>query len=359
MTHAMIRTATACAATMLVLGSGVRAGADRIQVTPNESARRVDVTIDGRPFTSYVWPERLKKPVLYPIRSAKGTLVTRGWPLDPRPRERTDHPHQVGLWFDYESVDGVDFWNNSDALKPEEAAKKGTIFHRRIVDAKGGPDAGVLVADMDWVLPGGKTILHQRAEYTFRGDAAGRTIDYTTTLTALDEPVVFKDEKDGLFGIRVARQLEQPATKPEVFTDASGKPTPVPVLDNTGVTGEYLTSEGKRGDDAWATRGRWTMLTGTVGDGPITLAILDSPRNPGFPTYWHARGYGLFAANPLGQRVFSNGKESLNLTIPPHGSVTFRYRVLVIDGTATPARLDQEFDAFSGGQRPSAGLMPR
>src|SRR5690349_5340595 len=107
-----------------------------VAVTPNEAARRVDVTIGGAPFTAYVWPERLRKPVLYPIRSAKGTLVTRGWPLDPRPGERIDHPHHVGLWFNYESVNGVDFWNNSDALKSEDAAKMGTIFHRRIVSSK-------------------------------------------------------------------------------------------------------------------------------------------------------------------------------------------------------------------------------
>ncbi len=358
-----IRAAVACGTAAVILVSGTllagRNASMRVRVTPNEAARRVDVTIDGRPFTSYIWPERLKKPVLYPIRTAKGALVTRGWPLDPRPNERTDHPHQVGLWFDYESVNGVDFWNNSDALTPDEAAKKGTIVHRRIVDAKSGPDAGTLVTEMDWILPVNRTVLHQRVEYAFRGDEASRTIDYVTTLAALDDRVVFKDEKDGLFGMRVARQLEQPATKPEIFTDASGKATPVPVLDNTGVTGVYLTSEGKKGDDAWATRARWTMLTGTVGNGPVTLAILDSPTNPGFPTYWHARGYGLFAANPLGQRVFSNGRASLNLTIEPHESVTFRYRVIALDGTATPDRIDREFDAFAGGKRPSVIVNPR
>src|SRR5256885_16604158 len=110
-----------------------------VTVTPNESSRRVDVAVGGQPFTSYVWPERLRKPVLYPIRSANGTLVTRGWPLDPRPGERTDHPHHVGLWLNHESVNGLDFWNNSDAIKPADAPKMGTILHRRIVSAKGGP----------------------------------------------------------------------------------------------------------------------------------------------------------------------------------------------------------------------------
>ena len=53
-----------------------------------EADRRVEVSIDGQPFTAYIWPTSLKKPVLYPIRTAKGTLITRGFPLDPRPSER-------------------------------------------------------------------------------------------------------------------------------------------------------------------------------------------------------------------------------------------------------------------------------
>ena len=90
-------------------------GAMPVTVTPNESAQRVDVAIGGTPFTSYIWPERVKKPVLDPIRSANGTPVTRGWPLNPRPGERVDHPHHVGLWFTYESVNGLDFWNITEA----------------------------------------------------------------------------------------------------------------------------------------------------------------------------------------------------------------------------------------------------
>src|SRR5438309_2093223 len=168
----------------------------RVQVTPNEARRRVDVTIDGKPFTSYIWPTTLKKPTLYPLRTAKGTIVTRG--------------------------------------------------------------------------------------------------------------------------------LEQPADKAEILTDASGQPINTPVLDNTGVTGEYVSSEGLKGDAVWGTRGRWTLLGGTVDNEPVTLAILDNPSNPGFPTYWHARGYGLFAANPLGESVFTNGKKSLDLTLEPGKAGTFR-----------------------------------
>jgi hypothetical protein len=325
-----------------------------VTVAPDEPSRRVDITIGGQPFTSYIWPERLKKPVLYPLRSATGTLVTRGWPLDPRPGERIDHPHHVGLWFDYGNVNGIDFWNNSDALTPEAGAKMGTILHRRVVSARDGAGSGSLVTLSDWIGPGGVTLLTERSEYVFRGDAATRIVERMTIVTALDRPVVFTDNKEGLFGMRVARQLEQPSTTPEVFTDASGKATAVPALDNTGVSGQYISSEGRKGDAVWGTRGRWAMLTGRIGTEALTLAMVDHPRNPGFPTYWHARGYGLFAANPLGPGALTDGKQAaLNLTLEPHASATFRYRLLILEGTATTDRLDRESTAFAAAQMSS------
>jgi Family of unknown function (DUF6807) len=342
---------TACALGVffcaVIVGLSAQQG-PRIQVTANETARRVDVTIDGTPFTSYIWPATIKKPVLYPLRTAKGTLVTRGFPLDPRAGERVDHPHHVGLWFTYGDVNGLDFWNNSDAIPKEKAANYGTILHRRVVAAKGGEDHGDLGVEMEWVDSSGKPLLKEQTQFIFRGSANARSIDRITTLTALDGKVLFRDNKEGTIGMRVARALEQPADKPEVFTDASGKATAVPVLDNKGVTGEYVSSEGKKGDAVWGTRGRWTLLGGTVESEPVTLAILDHPSNPGFPTYWHARGYGLFAANPLGQKALSDGKDELNFSLEPGKSVTFRHRILILSGTAGPDRVEKEYRVFTG-----------
>ena len=320
--------------------------AHHVELTVNEAATRVDVSVDGRPFTSYIWPETVKKPVLYPIRDAHGTLVTRGWPMDPRPGERIDHPHHVGLWLNYENVNGIDFWNNSDAIKPEDAPKMGTIVQRHIVSATSG-DRGELVVDADWVLHDGSTVLHERTSFTFAGDASTRTIDRATTLTALDKRVTFEDAKDGMLGMRVARQLELPTKGPQTYMDISGRPTTVPQMENTGITGNYVTSEGKQGNDAWGTRGRWCVLTGKIGADTISIGILDHPGNPGYPTYWHARDYGLFAANPLGQNVFSNGKESLHFALEARQSVTFRYRILIVDGGLTPERADREQKAFA------------
>jgi Methane oxygenase PmoA len=324
---------------------------DRIRIVPSESQRRVDVFIDGQPFTAYIWPEKLAKPVLYPLRTAKGTVVTRGFPLEPRLGERVDHPHHAGLWFNYGNVNGFDFWNNSEAIKPEDAPKMGTIRHRAITLAKGGRDQGELEVDADWITGKQQIILKERTRFVFRGGADFRSIDRITTLHALGDKVVFNDDKEGVLGMRVARALEAPSEKAEVFTDATGRPTTVAKMDNTGVNGVYLTSEGKKGDAAWGTRGRWCNLSGAIGGEPVTITILDHPTNPGFPTYWHARGYGLFAANPLGQKIFSNGKEELNFSLAPNQSVTFRYRILISSEILTPDKSESAYQDFLSAYR--------
>jgi len=319
-----------------------------VRVVANESARRVDVFVDGKPFTSYIWPDTIKKPVLNPLRTASGTIITRGYPIEPRPGERVDHPHHVGLWFNYGDVNGLDFWNNSDAIKQAVRNKYGTIRHSKIKRVASGKDRGELEVEMDWLTPAGKPILKEETTFIFQASPNQRVIDRITKLTALDERVVFNDNKEGVLGLRVARQLEQPSDKPELFTDANGKATSVPKLDNAGVTGRYQSSEGLSGDDVWGTRGRWAMLTGKIGQEDITIAILDHPGNPGYPTYWHARGYGLFAANPLGQKVFSNGKQKLNFTLQPNNSVIFRYRVLILSGNTSRDDVESQYQRFVG-----------
>ena len=341
------RASYATAAMLLAFFAATAAQSQPVQVVPNESGRRVDVTIDGKPFTSYIWPTTLKKPTLFPLRSAKGTVVTRGYPLEPRKGERVDHPHHIGLWLNHGDVNGLDFWNNSDEIKADQAPKMGTIAHRRIVEAKGGKDRGDLVVETEWLKPDGTALLKEHTQFVFRGDAVSRTIDRITTLTALGERVVFKDNKEAFFGMRVARGLELPYDKAERLTDESGQPTAKPVLDNTGVSGQYTSSEGLKGDAVWGTRGRWMMLTGTVDAEPVTLAILDNPSNPGFPTYWHARGYGLFAANPLGEKVLTEGKKELNLTLEPGKSTTFHFRVLILNGTAKPDDIEKAYQTFA------------
>ena len=187
-----------------------------VRVTPDEAHHRVDVTIDGRPFTSYIWPVSLKKPVLFPLMAPDGTIVTRGYPLAPRAGERIDHPHHAGMWFNSGKVNGFDFWNNSDVIKPEKRARMGRIYQEKIVSARSGQDSGELIVDSVWVTGKNQRIIQERTRYVFRQGRGERIIDELTTLRALDH-VVFNDDKEGLLGIRVARFLESPTRQGRPF----------------------------------------------------------------------------------------------------------------------------------------------
>jgi len=320
-----------------------------VKVVADEAHRRVDITIDGAAFTSYIWPTSLKKPVLYPIVDADGDAITRGYPLEIRPGERVDHPHHAGLWFNYEATNGFDFWNNSEAIPPERRAKMGTVLQTRIVSTKSGADVGELVVESVWVTGDNKQILNQTTRYVFMRRSHARVIDEVITLKALDK-VVFKDAKDGLLGLRVASWLESPEEKGGIFMDASGNPTKVdaaPAGNSNPATGEYLTSEGVKGTAAWGTRGRWCALTGHTGSHTVTVAIIDNPANPGYPATWHARGYGLFAANPLGRSVFDPKQTPLNFTLDKGQSASFRYRIVLDSHAANPEELNREADSFA------------
>jgi hypothetical protein len=321
-----------------------------VVVTTNEAAHRVDIAIDGKPFTSYLWQTNQRKPVLYPLIAPDGTTVTRGYPFETRPGERVDHPHHAGLWFNYGNVNGFDFWNNSDAIKPADRPKYGAITHDRIVSTKSGANSGELVTESTWTTAPGDKILAQTTRYVFsRTIVAGkpaRSIDLLVTLKAL-APVVFHDDKEGLLGLRVAHFLESATEKGGLFLDANGNPTQVAAADTAGATGIYRTSEGKIGDAAWGTRGRWCELSGTTPEGkPETIAILDHTGNPGYPAYWHARGYGLFGANPLGAHIFDSNAPAMNFTLNKGESASFRYRILIFSGTATPEEMNRRADAF-------------
>ncbi len=336
-----------CAATVLLcLFAGVTTAQTRFTVKPDTAAQRVAIAANGQPFTAYIFPSTIKKPVLYPLRTPDGTVVTRGFPLDSRPGERVDHPHHVGLWLNYGDVNGYDFWNNSDAVDP--SGKYGTIHHRKILETSDG-DQATLHVTADWITSDDDQVLEEDTKFVFSAqDKNTYLINRTTTLTAVGD-VSLTDNKEGMLGMRMARALELPSDEPAVFTDANGVFTEVKVLNNEGVNGMYRSSEGVEGAEVWGTRARWMQLSGQVDETPASVTIIDHPDNVGFPTYWHARGYGLFAANPLGQKALSGGTDELNFKLKDGQSVTFRYRVVLHAGKPLSDEEEQVlYDDFSG-----------
>lgn len=309
-----------------------------VKLVRSTKSNRMDVLIGGRPFTSFLFPDTLEKPVLYPIRDAGGTVVTRGFPLDPKPGDPTDHPHHIGLWFNFENLNGLDFWNNSYAIPADKKDQYGWIRTDKIIESQSG-EKGTLVYHANWTDRQKKVILEETTKYIFSGNADERKIDRITTLKA-ETRAVFKDAKDGMLGLRLAHELQIPTTEDQKFTDDKGNVTIVKGGTDNIPTGNYLTSAGKTGNDAWSTRGVWCKVYGKMGKDSVSITMIDHPQNPNYPTFWHARGYGLFAANPLGEKVFTNGKSEKNLTLEPGQSVTFKYRIVIQNGAKTPSAVE-------------------
>ena len=303
----------------------------------------MEVLIEGREFTSYWWHPTIFKPVLYPVRTAEGTTLTRNYP--PLPSETDDHPHHVGIWFNYGSVNGLDFWNNSGAISAKRKPDFGAIKHRKIKTMKSG-NQGVLVVACDWVNNDGEVLLKEETTFTFKGEGDLRIIDRDTKLTAKTD-VSFKDNKEGCIAVRVTTPLQLPSSRKEkTFTDEHGVKTKV--LGSEGANGDYLSSEGKTGNDVWGTRARWVKLNGAFDGENADIVIIDHPNNPGYPMHWHARDYGLFAGNTLGQKVFSKGKLELNYKLAQGQSTHFNYRIVISNGpTLSTEQIEDQFADFS------------
>lgn len=304
-----------------------------VKIVSSVKERKVDVFVGGKLFTSFLYPDSLEKPVLYPLYAANGTVVTRGFPLEPKPGDPTDHPHHIGLWFNFENLNGLDFWNNSYAIPKDKKNLYGWIRTDHILKAAGGT-IGVLAYHANWTNQQKEVLLEETTSFEFSGKGNQRIIDRVTTLKA-DVDAVFNDAKDGMLGLRLAHELQMPTTEDQKFTDDKGNVTIVKGGTDKLANGNYLTSAGKTGNDAWSTRGVWCKVFGKMGADSVSIAIIDHPGNPNYPTFWHARGYGLFAANPLGEKIFTNGKSAKNLSLKKGESVTFRYRVVINNGEQT------------------------
>lgn len=320
---------------------------EQVKLVKNDSSKNIEISVGGKLFARFLFPDTLEKPVLYPLYAANGTLVTRGFPIEPRPGEPTDHPHHLGLWLNFENVNGLDFWNNSYAIPAEKKAGYGRIVVQPDMQTNDGKK-GILVYNANWIDSKNYSLLEEITQFTFSASDNLRVIDRMTTLVA-DTTVVFKDAKDGLLGLRLAHELEIPAKQAKEFTDDKGNKTLVQATADSIANGNYLTSEGKMGDSAWSTRARWCKVFGKMQNDSVSITIIDHPSNPNYPTFWHARGYGLFAANPLGEAIFTNQKSRKDLTLKKGEYTSFRYRIVIQNGSQTlsPEEINKMADDFA------------
>jgi len=323
-------------AVMIVLGvwfQGISLAAPKVEF--KQGKNKIDVVIGGKLFTSYLYaldPAKplirkgrvLAKPVLFPVYSPSGEMMCRGYPFIKVEGEREDHPHHMGIYFTID-VNEHHFWGNSSKPFPR-------IQHIKVSKMKDGQGEGTLSTVSNWIDNDGKPMLQEEREMIFRAyeNGAQYAIDFNITLKALNQKVVFGDTKEGMMAIRVA-----------------------PWLKESGGTGEYLSSEGqKRESGVWGRRAKWMRLQGQKEGKTYGVTIFNHPKSVNYPTFWHARGYGCFTANPLGQGAFEKSRKvpnakNLNLTLQPGQGATFKHRMLIYEGPRTKAQLEKEFQNYT------------
>jgi len=301
------------------------------QVRLTRADTQIDIQVDGQPFSTLFFGPEAPKPYMHPLRSASGKVVTRGYPMIDVAGEPRDHPHHRGLWFTHGDVNGVDFWANEGP-----GPKKGRIRLNRVVEVRSGDKSGTLTLVLDWNSPDGKTLLTETRTTTIHADPALRLLDLDIALQAGSEKVVFGDTKEGVFAIRLAAPLNEPAGK-----EKPGMASP---------TGKMTSAEGLEGEKkVWGQRSAWVDYSGLLDGEKIGVAIFDHPSNPKHPTYWHSRSYGLFAANIFGEHDFHADKSrNGSVTVEPGGKLRFRYRVVIHPGDTREARVAELYRKYVG-----------
>lgn len=288
-----------------------------VGITHTASAHAFEVTIGGKPFTTYRYGEEfLDKPVFYPVVSPNGARVNREYPMVEKvPGESADHPHHQSVFFTYDEVNGTNFWN------PERTG-------RRIQQREARVDGATLIAGLDWKDKDGRVVLDETKRVTFGGGTDVFWLDHASTLRAPNVPVSMGDTKEGAFGIRLHDTLKE-----------------------LGGSGRYINAEGhETAAHVWGKTSPWVAIRGAVtnqaGRHDVTVAIFAHPSGLNHPPYWHARDYGLFAVNPFARKGYDPSAAERITRLGVAESLAVRFRLAVYASQVDKARLDRDYEQF-------------
>ena len=307
-----------------------------------ESKDKIDVKVDGKIATTYIYGDKRSKPSLVPVRTLSGIELTRRYPLTELAGGSDNEPHHVGVYFTADQVNGMDFWNNT-SLSPQ-------IKHIKTKQATGGDGKGVLSIVTHWIGKKGSVVLEENRTMTFIAgqNESEYAIDISADLTAKVDKVVFKDIEEGVCAFRLSDYLRE--AKGDNYPQP-GKPLPKESVKGTGM---FFNSNGdQKAENVWGRRARWVAMQGVRNENVVGVAMLNHPESLNFPTYWHVRAYGLLSGNPLGQGDFlrpSKYKKNpvlwLNMTLKKDQTIHFRFLIIMFEGIKTQDQIEQRYKEY-------------
>jgi hypothetical protein len=287
---------------------------------------RIDFLIGKQLVTSYHVKDSLPRPFFWPLKTIDGIDTTRDWPMGPAlPGEKTDHPHHRSVWFCYgdvipegmklktkvKGVEGIDFWS--------ETKGHGKIICVKVGEPKVDKEKIWITTQNEWRTTEGEKVLDETRKIGFYNQGKSYLIVLDIDLIASIYPITFGDTKEGAMALRIHPEINVKNVTP-------GK-------------GKIENADGKVNEaQCWGQKSAWCDYSGPIGDKVVGVAILDDPRNP-VPACWHARDYGLMAANPFGRDklakfpAMKGNNDRVHLAKGEH--LNLRYGIVVHSGDAT------------------------
>jgi len=298
----------------------------------------ITFSLKDQVLTQYVAQgEKLAKPYFWPVNTPSGVTVTRAWPLKTGfPKETTDHVHQKSIWFCHgdvipndpkfkepsliKGVEGVDFW--------AEVPGHGKIVCTEIGKPEVKDNTATVKTVNEWRSSSGKVILKEIRIIMVSVLGTALRIDLDIDLEAVNCGVTFGDTKEGSMGVRVSDEIKV-----------------------KGGNGAYFNAEGKKNEkEVWGYQSDWVDYVGkvTYAEGKekeVGIAIFSHSENK-FKPAWHAREYGLLAANPFGRSKsgFPSMKENKELvTLKKAEHLKLKYAVFVHEGDTKTAEVAKQY----------------
>lgn len=320
----------------------------------------VNVTIDGKPFASYVI-DQANKPYLWPVYGPTGVPMTRAYPMQDNPsesKEQRDHPHHRGITFGHESS-GLDSWKFPENLKelPDDEKFSGggdswherltfeefmqnpkqtsagktrinmlaSIRHKSFAETVSASDHALIVEVCEHLDGNGKRFLTEERRLTFRSTETTRLIDIDQDFAATDGDVHFDDRKDAGLSIRVPASMAVDSKK----------------------GGNIVNSDGLTDKAAWGKPAKWCDYNGPVEGSHLGVAFLNHPSSYRYPTPWHVRTYGLFTANPFAQKDYDKSKQDGSTRLAAGQHLKLRHRLILHTGDAAEAKIEAAFEKYA------------
>jgi len=251
------------------------------------------------------------KPYIYPVRAPNGVSITDNGPKD--------HIHHRSLYVAHGDVNGVDIWS--------EQPGHGFIKHKKFQKVVSGPVYTEIEALNVWTDKDGNPLLDEhRKVKVWNIPSREWLIDFEISLEASYSDVKFGDTKEGgILSVRVA---------PTMTVDSGyGK-----LVNSWGGINEK---------EVWGKRAMWCDYIGMLKNEIFGIAVFDHYKNFRYPTYWHARDYGLMTANMFGWSYFTGDKSICGDYLLEKGkSLNFKYRVYVHKGDHITAKVNSKFISF-------------